>query len=90
MPRGAMNSGATRTGPPAQRIVESGIPYGAFGGGEPLGVAYCWDLFEVLTAGSVALKLSRPMAAASTMPPPTAWPNSPSNACRFPSTARPR
>jgi hypothetical protein len=30
------------------------------------------------------------MAAASTMPPPTAWPNSPSNACRFPSTARPR
>ena len=41
----------------AQRIVEAGIPYAAFGGGEPLGVAHCWHLFERLTAGGVALKL---------------------------------
>ena len=41
----------------ARRIVESGIPYAAFGGGEPLGVAHCWELFEVLTDGGVALKL---------------------------------
>jgi MoaA/NifB/PqqE/SkfB family radical SAM enzyme len=41
----------------ARRIVQSGIPYAAFGGGEPLGVAHCWDLFEVLTEGGVALKL---------------------------------
>jgi len=41
----------------ARRIVESGIPYAAFGGGEPLGVAHCWELFELLTEGGVALKL---------------------------------
>ena len=41
----------------ARRIVESGIPYAAFGGGEPLGVAHCWELFEVLTEGGVVLKL---------------------------------
>lgn len=29
----------------------------AFGGGEPLGVPHCWDIFEVLSAGGVALKL---------------------------------
>lgn len=41
----------------ARRIVESGIPYVAFGGGEPLGVPHCWELFERLAAGGVALKL---------------------------------
>ncbi len=41
----------------ARRIVDSGIPYAAFGGGEPLGAAHCWELFEILTDGGVALKL---------------------------------
>jgi MoaA/NifB/PqqE/SkfB family radical SAM enzyme len=41
----------------ARRIVEAGIPYVAFGGGEPLGVPHCWDLFETLSAGGVALKI---------------------------------
>ncbi len=41
----------------ARRIVESGIPYVAFGGGEPLGVPHVWDVFDVLAAGGVALKL---------------------------------
>ena len=30
----------------ARRIVEFGIPYVAFGGGEPLGVPHCWEIFE--------------------------------------------
>ena len=41
----------------ARRVVAFGIPYVAFGGGEPLGVPFCWDLFEVFAAGDVALKL---------------------------------
>jgi MoaA/NifB/PqqE/SkfB family radical SAM enzyme len=41
----------------ARRIVESGIPYVAFGGGEPLGVPHCWELLERLAAGGVALKI---------------------------------
>src|SRR5688500_14698157 len=41
----------------ARRIVEAGIPYVAFGGGEPLGVPHSWKLFETLSAGGVALKL---------------------------------
>jgi MoaA/NifB/PqqE/SkfB family radical SAM enzyme len=41
----------------ARRIVEFGIPYVAFGGGEPLGAAHCWELFEVLRQGSVSLKI---------------------------------
>jgi MoaA/NifB/PqqE/SkfB family radical SAM enzyme len=41
----------------ARRIVEFGIPYVAFGGGEPLGVPHCWALFELLAAGGVALKI---------------------------------
>lgn len=41
----------------ARRIVDFGIPYVAFGGGEPLGVAHCWDLFEILAAGGVSLKI---------------------------------
>ena len=38
-------------------IVDLGIPFAAFGGGEPLGVGHCWDVFERLAAGGVALKL---------------------------------
>jgi MoaA/NifB/PqqE/SkfB family radical SAM enzyme len=41
----------------ARRIVASGIPYVAFGGGEPLGVPHCWEIFERLAAGGVALKI---------------------------------
>ena len=41
----------------ARRIVAFGIPYVAFGGGEPLGVPHCWELFEILAAGGVALKI---------------------------------
>ena len=41
----------------AGAIVDCGIPFVAFGGGEPLGVAHCWDVFDRLAAGGVALKL---------------------------------
>jgi MoaA/NifB/PqqE/SkfB family radical SAM enzyme len=41
----------------AGAIVDLGIPFVAFGGGEPLGVAHCWEVFERLAAGRVALKL---------------------------------
>src|SRR6185369_17910702 len=41
----------------ARRIVDAGIPYVAFGGGEPLGAPHCWELFERLAAGGVALKI---------------------------------
>ena len=41
----------------AGAIVDLGIPFVAFGGGEPLGVAHCWEVFERLAAGGVALKL---------------------------------
>ena len=41
----------------ARRIVAFGIPYVAFGGGEPLGVSHCWELLELLAAGGVALKI---------------------------------
>ena len=41
----------------ARRIADSGIPYVAFGGGEPLGVIHCWDLFEILAAAGTALKI---------------------------------
>jgi MoaA/NifB/PqqE/SkfB family radical SAM enzyme len=41
----------------ARRIGAAGIPYVAFGGGEPLGVPFCWELFEAFAAHGVALKL---------------------------------
>jgi MoaA/NifB/PqqE/SkfB family radical SAM enzyme len=41
----------------AQRIADSGTPYVAFGGGEPLGVPHSWELFERLVSAGVALKL---------------------------------
>jgi MoaA/NifB/PqqE/SkfB family radical SAM enzyme len=41
----------------ATRIADFGIPYVAFGGGEPLGVPHCWDLLELLTEAGIALKV---------------------------------
>ncbi len=41
----------------ARRIVDAGIPYVAFGGGEPLGAPHFWEVLDVLTAGGVALKI---------------------------------
>jgi len=41
----------------AQQIIDSGIPYVAFGGGEPLGVPHCWELFECFAAAGIGLKL---------------------------------
>jgi MoaA/NifB/PqqE/SkfB family radical SAM enzyme len=41
----------------AQRIADSGIPYVAFGGGEPLGAPHCWEILELLAGAGVALKL---------------------------------
>lgn len=41
----------------ARRIIAFGVPYIAFGGGEPLGVAHCWHLFELFSAAGVAIKL---------------------------------
>lgn len=41
----------------ARQIADFGIPYVAFGGGEPLGVPHCWDIFDRLADAGVALKL---------------------------------
>jgi MoaA/NifB/PqqE/SkfB family radical SAM enzyme len=41
----------------ARSLAAFGIPYVAFGGGEPLGVPFCWDLFGQLTDDGVLLKL---------------------------------
>ena len=41
----------------AGAICDTGIPFVAFGGGEPLGVAHSWNVFDRLAAGGVALKL---------------------------------
>jgi MoaA/NifB/PqqE/SkfB family radical SAM enzyme len=41
----------------ARRIADFGIPYVAFGGGEPLGVAHCWEIFELLAASDISLKI---------------------------------
>jgi MoaA/NifB/PqqE/SkfB family radical SAM enzyme len=41
----------------ARAIAAAGIPYVAFGGGEPLGVPHAWELFEILAGAGVALKL---------------------------------
>lgn len=40
-----------------RRIIEAGIPYVAFGGGEPLGVEHCLDLLTLLADGGCSLKL---------------------------------
>jgi MoaA/NifB/PqqE/SkfB family radical SAM enzyme len=41
----------------ARAIADAGIPYVAFGGGEPLGVPFCWEIFEILSRAGVALKI---------------------------------
>jgi MoaA/NifB/PqqE/SkfB family radical SAM enzyme len=41
----------------ARDIVSTGVPFVAFGGGEPLGVSFCWELFERLSSAGVALKI---------------------------------
>ncbi len=40
-----------------RQIIDLGIPYVAFGGGEPLAVPHCWDIFEALAAAGIAIKL---------------------------------
>jgi len=40
-----------------QAIAQAGIPYVAFGGGEPLGVAHVWEIFDILAAAGVSLKI---------------------------------
>lgn len=40
-----------------QRVIDFGVPYVAFGGGEPLGAPHCWQLFELLSAAGVLIKL---------------------------------
>jgi MoaA/NifB/PqqE/SkfB family radical SAM enzyme len=40
-----------------RRIIDADIPYVAFGGGEPLGVEHCWELFTLFTEAGVALKI---------------------------------
>jgi len=39
------------------RVIRAGIPYVAFGGGEPLSVPHAFDIFDRLTAAGVAIKL---------------------------------
>jgi len=41
----------------ARQIAELGVPYAAFGGGEPLGVPHVWEVFDALAAGGVSLKV---------------------------------
>ncbi len=41
----------------ARAIAAAGIPYVAFGGGEPLGVPHAWEIFEILAGSGVSLKL---------------------------------
>ena len=41
----------------AHAIAGAGIPYAAFGGGEPLGVPHAWEIFEILAAAGTAIKL---------------------------------
>jgi MoaA/NifB/PqqE/SkfB family radical SAM enzyme len=40
-----------------ERVIRAGIPYVAFGGGEPLSVPHAFDIFDRLTAAGVAIKL---------------------------------
>ena len=40
-----------------RQIVAAGIPYVAFGGGEPLGVPHCWEIFDLLANAGIQLKL---------------------------------
>jgi MoaA/NifB/PqqE/SkfB family radical SAM enzyme len=40
-----------------RQIIDLGIPYVAFGGGEPLSVLHCWDIFQALADAGIAIKL---------------------------------
>ena len=41
----------------ARQIVELGISYVAFGGGEPMGSPHVWEIFEILAQGGVEIKI---------------------------------
>ncbi len=41
----------------ARQIVSNKIAYVAFGGGEPMGCPWVWEIFEILTAGGVEIKI---------------------------------
>jgi len=41
----------------ARQIVENGIAYVAFGGGEPMGSPHVWEIFETLAQGGVEIKI---------------------------------
>ncbi|MBI4425026.1 MAG: radical SAM protein [Elusimicrobia bacterium] len=41
----------------AREAADCGIPYAAFGGGEPLSVPHVWEVFETLRRGDVSLKI---------------------------------
>jgi MoaA/NifB/PqqE/SkfB family radical SAM enzyme len=41
----------------SRQIVEMGIPYVAFGGGEPLFVNHVWEVFEILSRGGTQIKI---------------------------------
>ena len=41
----------------AVRLADAGIPYVAFGGGEPLQVPYVWDVFRALSDRGTAIKI---------------------------------
>jgi MoaA/NifB/PqqE/SkfB family radical SAM enzyme len=41
----------------SRQIVENGIAYVAFGGGEPMGSPHVWDIFETLASGGVEIKI---------------------------------
>ena len=41
----------------ARQIAETGIPYVAFGGGEPMRLPYIWEIFQTLSDGGVAIKI---------------------------------
>ena len=40
-----------------RQIVENGVAYVTFGGGEPLGVPHVWEIFETLHTGGVEIKI---------------------------------
>ncbi len=41
----------------AKQIVQAGIPYVVFGGGEPLAVAHFWEIGDILHQGGVCVKI---------------------------------
>jgi len=41
----------------ARAIATEGIPYVAFGGGEPLGIPHAWEIFDVLEAAGTSIKI---------------------------------